>query len=65
MDDDDTTTPAPSLPASDLAVDFGQPAPGSSNPMSDSRRLSYENRIKNSVEAQAAGAEKASHLFIR
>ena len=63
--DDDTTTPAPTLPAADLEVDFGRPAPGSSDPMSDSRRETYDNRIKNSVEAQAAGAEKASHLFIR
>jgi hypothetical protein len=65
MDDDTTTNPAPSLPSADLEVDFGRPAPGSSNPMSDSRRETYENRIKNSVDAQAAGAEKASHLFIR
>lgn len=63
--DDDTNTPAPSLPEPDLQVDFGRPAPGSSDPMSDSRREAYDNRIKNSVEAQAAGAEKASHLFIR
>jgi hypothetical protein len=66
MDDDtETTTPPPSLPDADLEVDFGAPAPGSADPMPESRRDTYQNRIKSSVEAQAAGAEKASQLFIR
>ena len=63
--DTQTTSAAPSLPAGDLEVDFGAPAPGSSNPMPESRRDAYQSRIKSSVEAQAAGAEKASQLFIR
>jgi hypothetical protein len=33
--------------------------------MPDERRRSYESRIRDSVDAQAAGAEKASKLFIR
>jgi hypothetical protein len=61
------TTPssARSLPPEDTQVDFGQPVPGSSDPMPDDRRTAYENRIRNSVDQQAAGAEKASQLFIR
>ncbi len=55
----------PNLPDGDLCVDFGEPAPGSSNPMPVARRTTYQSRIRNSVEAQAAGAEKASQLFIR
>jgi hypothetical protein len=57
--------PAPSLPASDLEIDFGTPAPGSANPMPIARRNEYEARIRKSIDAQAAGAEKASQLFIR
>lgn len=57
--------PAPSLPAAHLQVDFGQQMPGSAHPMPVSRRSDYEARIRNSVDAQAAGAEKASQLFIR
>jgi hypothetical protein len=53
------------LPNADLEVDFGSPAPGSSEPMPDDRRAAYESRIRNSLDAQAAGAEKASKLFIR
>jgi hypothetical protein len=60
-----TAAPAPSLPDPDLRVDFGAPAPGSTNPMPIGRRNAYEARIRNSVDAQAAGAEKASQLFIR
>ena len=68
MSEDQKGAPAPTdprLPARDLQVDFGQPAPGSSNPMPADRRTQYETRIRNSVDAQAAGAEKASQLFIR
>jgi len=57
--------PAPSLPAPDVLVDFGVQAPGSANPMPIGRRSEYEARIRKSVDAQAAGAEKASQLFIR
>jgi hypothetical protein len=67
-DESQTATPvatAPSLPEVDLHVDFGVPAPGSSNPMPPDRRDRYESRIRNAVDAQAAGAEKASQLFIR
>ena len=56
---------APSLPGGDLRVDFGAPAPGSSKPMPSERREAYVDRIRHSVEAQAAGAEKASQLFVR
>lgn len=56
---------AASLPDQDLQVDFGSPAPGFSEPMPDDRRAAYEDRIRNSLDAQAAGAEKASKLFIR
>lgn len=64
--DTPATQPAsPRLPGSDLRVDFGEPRPGSANPMPPARRLEYETRIRKSVEAQAAGAEKASQLFIR
>jgi hypothetical protein len=56
---------APSLPELGLRVDYGAPAPGSSKPMPDRRRATYVSRIRNSVEAQAAGAEKASQLFIK
>jgi hypothetical protein len=62
------TNPAadePTLPAADLQVDFGEKMPGSADPMPVSRRNDYEARIRNSVDAQAAGAEKASQLFIR
>ena len=68
---DDTATSAPGppvpprLPDRELHVDFGEPRPGSTNPMPAARRTEYETRIRNSVEAQAAGAEKASQLFIR
>lgn len=58
-------TPAPSLPGPDLQVNFGAPAPGSANPMPIGRRNEYEARIRKSIDAQAAGAEKASQLFIR
>jgi hypothetical protein len=65
--ENDTQAPllVPSLPAADLEVDFGAPAPGSADPMPEGRRDTYQNRIKSSVEAQAAGAEKASQLFVR
>lgn len=53
------------LPSGDTATDFGKPAPGSSEPMPEDRRTAYENRIRNSVDQQAAGVERASHLFIR
>lgn len=54
------------LPAGqDPSVGFGKPQPGSDQPMPDERRRTYETRIRDSVDAQAAGAEKASKLFIR
>jgi hypothetical protein len=55
----------PVLPGGEVVVDFGSPAPGSSNPMPENRRDAYLDRIKNSVETQAAGAAKAYKLFIR
>ena len=48
------------LPNPDLRVDFGVPSPGSSNPMPEERRAWYEQRIRDSVEAQRAGAARAS-----
>jgi hypothetical protein len=60
-----TTAPTRELPDLELTVDFGAPAPGSDNPMSAERRGDYENRIRQSVETQAAGAEKASQIFVR
>jgi hypothetical protein len=60
-----TEVTVPKLPDPDLQVDFGFPAPGSSNPMPIERRTEYEDRIRRSVDAQAAGAERASELFIR
>jgi hypothetical protein len=59
------STPAPQLPDADVRADFGAPAPGTSNPMPAARRSMYESRIRDSVDAQAAGAEKAFKLFIR
>ena len=53
------------LPEENLHVDFGSPVPGFSEPMPEDRRAKYESRIRNSLDAQAAGAEKASKLFIR
>jgi len=63
----DTTAdaPTPTLPESGLQVDFGTPAPGFTEPMPIARRNGYEARIRQSVDTQAAGAEKASQLFIR
>jgi len=48
----------------DLRVDFGAPAPGSSNPMPPEVREAYEERIRASAKAQAAGARLAGRLFI-
>lgn len=53
------------LPDEDILVDFGSPVSGFSEPMPEDRRAEYESRIRNSLDAQAAGAEKASKLFIR
>jgi hypothetical protein len=61
----DTPARPPALPQPDLAVDFGKPEPGSANPMPEDRREKYEQRIRSSLDAQAAGAAKASKLFIR
>jgi hypothetical protein len=47
-----------------LHVDFGAPAPGSSNPMPADVRNEYERRIRASSEALAAGARRAGRLFI-
>lgn len=58
-------TGAARLPQEDLQVDFGSPVPGFSEPMPEDRRAAYESRIRNSLDAQAAGAEKASKLFVR
>lgn len=52
------------LPDDDLRVDFGAPAPGSSNPMPAEVRDAYEDRIRCSVEAQAAGGRRARELWI-
>lgn len=61
----DTPAKPPTLPRQDLEVDFGRPEPGTANPMPDNRREKYEKRIRSSLDAQAAGAAKASKLFIR
>lgn len=53
----------PRLPGN-LHVDFGAPAPGSSNPMPAEVRRAYEERILGSIEAQAAGARIARTLFV-
>jgi hypothetical protein len=55
----------PRFPEDDLRVDFGAPAPGSSHPMPAAVRNAYEQRILSSVEAQAAGAQRALQLFIK
>lgn len=52
-------------PGDEMKVDFGVPEPGYSRPMPNDRREQYENRIRNSLDAQAAGAERASKIFIR
>lgn len=41
------------LPDADLRVDFGQPAPGSSNPMPPEVRAAYEERIRSGAEGSA------------
>lgn len=56
---------APQMPDADLHVEFGTRAPGSDKPMPAKRRADYEKRIRRSVDAQAAGAERASQIFIR
>lgn len=47
-----------------IVVDYGAPAPGSSNPMPADVREAYEERIRASSEALAAGARLAQHLFV-
>jgi hypothetical protein len=47
-----------------LRVDYGAPAPGSSNPMPAEVRAAYERRIAASAEALADGARLAGRLFI-
>lgn len=61
----DTKQPdaTPRLPEN-VRVDFGAPAPGSSNPMPAEVASAYEDRVLRSVEAQAAGVEQAARLFI-
>jgi hypothetical protein len=63
VDPDGKTTPR--MPATGLSVDYGAPCAGSSNPMPDHRRQQFQLRIRQVVEAQAAGAEKAAKIFIR
>jgi hypothetical protein len=53
----------PQLPGSDLQVNFGAPEPGSSVPMSSSKRDEYNQRIRNAAGNQ--GGREASHLFIK
>lgn len=63
-----TRQPAPAgphLPDPDFRVDFGGQQPGSEHPMPDDRRREYEQRIRNAADSQAAGAERASQLFVR
>lgn len=55
---------APRLPENDVRVDFGAPAPGSSNPMPAEVAHAYEERILCSAEAQVVGAERALQLFV-
>lgn len=54
----------PRFPDDDLKVDFGQPAPGSSNPMPIEVRAAYEERILASAKAQMDGAKLARELFV-
>jgi hypothetical protein len=53
------------LPERNLRVDFGSPAPGSSQPMPAEVRRAYEERILASVQALADGARRAGQLFVR
>jgi hypothetical protein len=48
------------LPPDDLLVDFGKSQPGSSNPMPAAARERYKERIRASIETQAAGARSRS-----
>lgn len=48
----------------DVKIDFGSPAPGSSNPMPEEIRRGYQERIEASVQAQMDGARLARMLFI-
>jgi hypothetical protein len=47
-----------------LRVDFGSPAPGTSNPMPDGVREAYRQRILASSRALADGARLAGSLFV-
>lgn len=52
------------LPDRNLRVDYGEVRPGSSHPMPAETRAAYEERIRRSVEALAAGARLAGRLFV-
>lgn len=53
------------FPDDDLRVDFGTKDPGSGSATPANITLAYERRILCSVEAQAAGAQRALQLFIK
>ena len=59
------TPPKRRLPDVDVQVDFGERSSGYADPMPEPRRKMYETRIRNARDAQAAGAARASQLFIR
>lgn len=60
-----THSEAPAIPTGETTVDYGTRQPGSGNPMPATEREAYEKRIRNAVDAQAAGATRAAQLFIR
>lgn len=64
MSDPNQSVAPPRLPENDVQVDFGVPAPGTSNPMPAEVTRAYEERILSSVEAQVAGAQRALELFV-
>ena len=65
MSDKDLDEDPPRFPDDDLRVDFGTKAPGPGTATPADITLAYEQRILCSVEAQAAGAQRALQLFIR
>jgi hypothetical protein len=65
VSDEDFEEDPPRFPDDDLRVDFGKKAPGSGTATPADITVAYEQRILHSVEAQAAGAQRALELFIR
>lgn len=65
MSDEAFDEDPPRFPDDDLRVDFGTKTPGSGSATPADITLAYEQRILCSVEAQAAGAQRALQLFIK